>query len=366
MSILKISSKTHLDNNFLEGIVSSVDVERMFCQVKTTKGQNLSNVIWLLPAGGSSRSNHIVTPMIGDRVLITTSTGYPIIIGFLPKILETESIPTKIDTGQLPSDTGNFSPVMRNAEVAPNKPKDTTIGDHIITSKGGGLLGVLRGGSILLKSGRLAQVFISKYDDIVRVVGRNYELFSDLVVDIHVSIRGRIYGFLGVADTLANSRLGLFKFKRYLGDTALGEYLKDEYQNRNSSEFPAPNTIIKKEVLSDNSHNPLMVDTLDLSGESKKIVQGIPGSEEITITDQLKTQHKTTSTSGTAIGTVDITPTSVTIRNEDGTMSDAVFTKDSVTITYNNTTVVVLDATGMNCTFGGHFVKMDSSGIHLG
>lgn len=366
MSMLRIPRGAQLDSNFMEGIVSSVDIERMFCQVKTNKGQNISSVTWLLSSGGGDRGGSHEGPSIGDRVMITAALGYPVIIGFLPKREDGEAFPQPIDSGSALNDTGNLSPIRSGSVTNIGKPGDMVVGDSITSSKGGGVFGVLRSGSIILKASRLAQVFICKLDDLVRIVGRNYELFTDLSSKAHVSIRGRIYGFFGASDTLANSRLGKYKYKEFLGDTALAEHLEDNYQNVDPTSFPVANTIIKKEIILDATNNPLMVETTDLSGESKKIIQTSAGASNSTTVDHLPSKHNVTSVAGSAVGVVDVTPSTIIISSTNGTLSEAVFTSSSATITYNNSATIVANASGINCTFGGHFVTIDSSGVHLG
>jgi hypothetical protein len=365
MSVLRIPKGAQLDSNFMEGIVSSVDIERMFCQVKTNKGQNISSVTWLLSSGGADRGGSHEGPSLGDRVMITAALGYPVIIGFLPKREDGEAFPQPLDSGVNPNDTGNLSPIRSGSVTNIGKPGDMVIGDSITSSKGGGLFGMLRGGSVIIKASRLAQIFVCKLDDLVRIVGRNYEVFTDLSSKVHVSIRGRVYGFFGASDTLTNSRLGKYKYKEFLGDTALAEHLEDNYHNANPATFPVANTIIKKEIILDDSNNQLLIQTVDMSGEDKKIIQNAGGANIATI-DHSPALISTTTASGGAIGAVTVSPSTVVVSATNGTLSSATFTSSSATITYNNSATIVANASGINCAFGGHFVTIDSSGVHLG
>jgi hypothetical protein len=174
-----------------------------------------------------------------------------------------------------------------------------------------------------------------------------------------------VYGFFGASDTLANSRAGKYRYKEFLGDTALAEHLEDGYHNANQATFPVANTIIKKEIILDDSNNQLLIQTVDMSGEDKKIIQNAGGANIATI-DHSPALISTTTASGGAIGAVTVSPSTVVVSATNGTLSSATFTSSSVTVTYNNSATIVADASGINCTFRGHFVTIDSTGVHLG
>lgn len=61
-------------------------------------------------------------------------------------------------------------------------PADLMPGDRVIGARGGSLLSILAGGVASLKAGPLAQIVMSKWGDLVRIVSRNFEVFSDFGV----------------------------------------------------------------------------------------------------------------------------------------------------------------------------------------
>lgn len=337
------SVPTHTDPKFCEGVVTEIDPIRLFCKVKTSKGQNLIEVAWMMPSGGSSRSGTLFMPIIGDRVVVNTSLGYPVIMGYLPKISTGEKFPTNIDTGTPEVDTGDFSPLANELSVFGEKTGDAVVGDHIITSEGGGLLGVLRGGSIIAKASRLAQIFITKFDDLVRIVARNYELFTDAFIDVSANARGRIYRFIGYTDTAANSMSDTYFYHEYYGDTALAEALQTEYLDADENSFPPSNSTIQKVQVLNATADPLYMRTIDLDGTAVQKVQNNQATTVTTFKHDLNT---------------------LVLKYNDQviiTVSSA-----NAVIEFDNGGKVVVSADGVDCTFQTHFMTMDATGVHLG
>lgn len=354
------SVPTRVDSRFCEGVVTEVDPIRLFCKVKTTKAQNLVEVAWMMPSGGSSRGGTLFIPTIGDRVIVNTSLGYPIIMGYLPKISVGEIFSTEVDTGQPEVDTGDFSPLSNGLTVFGEKTGDAVAGDQIITSEGGAVVGALRGGTVLLKSSRLAQIIITKWDELVRIVARNYEVFSDQFTDVAVNVRGRIYRFTGYGQIAEDARNDFYPYMEFFGDTALGEQLKGDYIGADPNTFVSPTAIIKKELVQDAALNALQTRTVDSSGVVEEKVQNIGGTAVTTIKHDSGTI--TLKYNDTAI--VTITPTNISI--DYNSQSTIVIDADSVVIDHSGGGHVVIDDLGVNSTMGAHFVTLDAAGVHLG
>ncbi len=335
------------DSSLDEGTVTEVDSIRKLCRVKTLSGQNLTSVFWPQPSGGASRGGDRVTPALGDRVTIENRLGFPVISGFLPRLQNMDgAYPVNIDGGETLVDTGSFSAAGAAMTFDQNAAKDMTNGDRLITSAGGGILGILRGGSILLRSSRLAEIFICKWDDLVRVVSRNWEHFTDLSSDTIKNLKGRVFRYTGYAQTFADSKIENYKFNQYFGDVALAEASKTDYEN--AGEPAADQRIYKEEILTE----------AGVTGdELYRRELRVDGAQDIVITNA----------EGTLFTRINMTNGNVLITSSDGaatTFTKIYHTKDEVKITYNDVNVIKINATQINLSKGGNpTINMDAAGI---
>lgn len=337
------SVPTTPDPKFCEGVITEVDAIRLFCKVRTTKGQNLTEVAWMIPSGGSSRGGALFVPVMGDRVVVNTSLGYPVVMGYLPKVSTAEIFSTEIDDGVPEVDTGDYSPMSNGLTVFGEKTGDAVSGDQILTTEGGGVLGVLRGGTIIAKASRLAQIIITKWDDLIRIVARNYEVFADSFIDVAVNVRGRVYRFIGYTHNATEGRTDLYRYQEYFGDTALAESLQGDYIGASPGSFPVANTIVHKVKVVNASEQALNTRTIDLNGTVIEKVQNAAGSAVTTFKHDSSTitiQYNTTAT-------VTIDPSSITVE-------------------YTGGGKTVIDANQVASTFAGHFAIVDAAGTHLG
>jgi hypothetical protein len=344
------NNPSKINNSYDEGTVTEVDVQRNFCKVKTIRGQNLDQVQWLQPSGGSSRAGDRATPVMGDRVIVNYGLGYPLIIGFLPKNQTTDnSFPVHIDTGSLPIDTGNFSPEGVNAINDVNKPGDLSVGDRVIASTGGGLLAVLRGGSFILRSSKLAEIFISKWDDVVRIVSRNFEHFTDVSSDIVKNIKGRVYRYTGYASTSSAAKTETYGYNLYYGDVALAQAVKTNWQNPGT--LPSTSSIIFREDVPAGS----MYRTIDgTSGATTQVV----GPAKIYQDSTQVVVSFNTNISATWNGTqIVLNYQGQQIVTIDGSQID---------LKHNSGAEVHLDSTGVKSSFNGHYIQVTSGGVQMG
>lgn len=354
------ASPTTGDHSTLEGEVTSVDAIRKACQVKTAFGQNLTGVIWL---------NHC-SPRFGDRVLMNTSTTNAIIIGVLPKIGTDTDFAVNIDSdgSQVISDTGNYAGLGNGVLNDPDKPGDIIAGDQIISNDAGGLYGLLRGGGFIAKASRLAQIFLSKYDDLVRIVGRNYELFTDMCIDVVANVRGRAYRFIGYSNSLANARNDIYEYQEYYGDTVLGEQLRGNnygYTPITFAALPAANSVIKKHTVRTAANQLLMRSETNTNGEVLTEVQNAAA------TSVARFNH----TSGLIDTKVTVSGAYTQVKHDGATVTasyngvnTATISTSSITLSYNNgAQTVVLDGTKVYLSYGSgaHSVTIDNTGVHL-
>lgn len=262
-----------LDKTLDEAVITEVDIKRFSCKAKTLFGKNLTNVRWVSSYGGSGRGGDRGSPSIGDNVVITYGLGYPLIFGFVSKVQSVdEGEASTIGDGIIP-DTGNFSGVVgSNAGVDVNKPADMVVGDKVFQTFGGAMLALLRGGSVLIRSNRFSEIFLSKYLNLVRIVSGNWEHFTDVFSDVVKNYSGRVYRYVGYTNTYQKSKSESYDYHEYTGDTALAEYLKTNY-NRDTTP-PVATTTIKKEQVLSSGGTETMRRTLSLDGTNEVVITG--------------------------------------------------------------------------------------------
>jgi hypothetical protein len=264
--------------------------------------------------------------------------------GFLPRLQNDENtFPTKIDAGEVLIDTGNFSSAGVSVVPDQNAPKDMLLGDRIIASQGGGLLAVLRGGSLLLRSSRLSEILICKWDDVVRIVSRNYEHFTDLSSVVIKNIKGRVYSYSGFAKNFAESKVENYKYHQYIGDVALAEAARTQYSLLET--FPAEDARVYKEQVSEGSggaSKELLRRVLSLDGTHDLVVLNSDGS--------VFTRIKNTN------GELTLTYNDVNVIKINATQ---------INLSKNGNPTVNLDDTGIQAVFSGSVVKLSSTGIQL-
>lgn len=366
------SNPTSPDSGFDEGLVIQVDPLRKNCKVKTLRGQSLNQVQWTETVGNSSRGGDRVGPMMGDRVVLMYGLGYPLIFGFLPKPQSTDNaFPLNIDTNQVLVDTGDYSASGALIRGDSNKPTDILNGDRIISSEGGGFIGLLRAGAVVIRSSALSQIFMSKLDDVVKIVSRNWEHYTDVSTDIVKNFRGRVYRYIGYSNSFSETKSEAYRYHQYIGDTAAAEAVKANYNSPPGS-IPTTNNILFKEQVTDGSEK--MHRTVNTAGEEELLVTGGSGAFTRTVT----TGAQVTISYGDQ-NTITVNNPVIKLQRSDG----AVITMDSngIRATFSsgeinmqNSDIEVtfsgaktkLDNDGVYHTFGAHFVNVTSSGVQLG
>ena len=358
-----------------EGTVMQIDPIREVCRVVTMKGQKLDSVYWLRPYGGNERQGDFFTPRVGDRVVLNYGLGYAVIMGFLPRPQTgSQSYPVDLDSGQRLVDTGSYATAMGSLTSNASKPRDTLLGDRIITSQGGGVMALLRAGSVILRSSKAAEIFMSRLQDLVRVVSRNFEHFTDLGTDVYRNIQGRVYRYYALSKTYSNTSIGVFNYAQYHGDVAVAERVKDDYVNAPSS-LPAESPTIFKEHVTTDGGADRMTRTLSVEGD-----------EEVFVSNNESYTHSLT-TAGQVLLTfkdenrVLINDTGIDIVHRDGhrieVHSDGVTVTHSsghvakvveaqISLTHSGGAETRLDDSGVYNTFSGHFCNVTSGGVQLG
>lgn len=232
------------------------------------------------------------------------------------------------------------------------------------------MLALLRGGSAILRSGKMAQIFMSKYDDLVRVVSRNWEHFTDACSDVVRNLGGKVYRYTGYANTLAASRDEDYNLHFYYGDTATAEAVKTDYHNAGDA-AETTDIIYKEQVTKGEDRSELMRRTLNDKGEEERYIKG----ENFTrsnataklVRDSYNDEHY-----------VEITPEHIESFHKDSakqtldTKGQRLYFKDG-TVDMNESTIsvkkggseVVMDTSTITLNTGGTKVVMDGSSIMM-
>ena len=323
-----------------EGTVIQVDPIRYFCKVRTLSGQVMHSVQWLLPHGGTSRAGDRFAPGIGDRVMLNFGLGYPVIVGFFPRLQsEDGATPMSISDGVEIVDTGSYSPEGGSIWADQNKAKDGLQGDRIISSVGGSMLALLRAGAVLIRSNRGSELFLSNFKSLVRVVSRNWEHFSDVSSDVIKNFKGRVYRYVGYAPTFLQAKAEDYRLHFYYGDAKAAETVKTAYNTYSGT--PPTDTVVYKEQITDlvsSVPRELMRRTVDLTG-----------NQEVWITN------------GTHFTRVTSTPESLTMKwNDQNTFT---ITEASIHAVHKDGADVIMDSNGIRATFGSGNINMSSSSI---
>lgn len=267
-----ISAAFNADISLVEGNVVFVDTIRFMCNVQTVTKQTLVDVRWLLPSGGSGEGGTHCAPMVGERVIVSTALSYPIILGSLPSISDQRSYLTATGTAS-EVDIGSASTLRNRYVTNPGRPMDFLQGDSSTTSPGGGILSMLSSGAIVVKASSLAQIVLTKFGSLIRVMARNYQRFSDSSMEASLSVKGRLYHWFGQDKNFANNKAGLHKYNEVIGDVAVGEVFRaDGLSVLDSEVLPPIDTRVKKAWLKNEAGEVVMTSTLQEDGTIETIV----------------------------------------------------------------------------------------------
>lgn len=280
--------------------VTAVDIRRAVCKCLSDTGEVLSEVRWVVPMGGTDGAGMSVHPVENSRVLVDTSSGAPFIVGAIPndsyrskkpedKKLHRPNISRQMigDERVEEADITDYSmlPMQdKDREIlrGPGTPRDQRIGDNLMTSDGGGILGLLASGTAIIKSSPLAQMISSRFGDLVRIVSRNFEHFTDVDASYKSSIRGKLFTIREIFRNPTRSREERPSFVRYEGDVAWGETVGKGYADYTQDSFPTDVTIptdvdqVVKEYTYNDSDEETSIYTQDISGNLARTIQ-VPG-----------------------------------------------------------------------------------------
>lgn len=268
--------------------VTAVDMRRKVCKCISDVGELLLDVRWLTPSGGYDGTNVSSNPIEGSRVLVDTSTGFPFILG----AIHTDSADTlrRPNIGMQNVDEkiiANYATIPTgNLVRGPGTPKDQRVGDLINTTDGGAVQGILHGGTVISKASPLAQIILSRYGDMARIVSRNYEHFTDVDSIIKASIRGYIYAKKETYRDPVKSRNEIPNRVSYEGNVQAAELVDaagTSYASIPADEFPTiseDDGVISKTYTFNDDESEVFtkVTSEDIEGTEQTIIQKTDGS----------------------------------------------------------------------------------------
>jgi hypothetical protein len=348
------SNPIRTDLTVEEGTVIQVDGNRSICKVKTLRGQVLHEVLWLLPSGGSTRGSDRISPAMGDRVMLNYGLGYPVIVGFLPRIQTEENTdPISLSSDSVVVDTGVYGPAFATSGDQ-NKSKDSLPGDRVISTVGGSLLALLRGGALILRASKGAEIFMSNFTGFVRILSRNWAHFSDVGSDVIRNFKGKVYRYTGYSKSFTNNKNEDYKLHFYYGDVKAAETVKTNYDTYSGT--PTTDSILYKEQVSGTSPAEYMRRTINDTGEQEIVINN--GTHITRITSTAESVVITWNDQNV----VTLNETNFHVVHKDG--ADLVMNSTGITGTMGGGQVIVTNSQS-KLSNNGHQILITSSGVAI-
>lgn len=207
---------------FFEAYVVGVDLKRSACKVLTDSGQTVQGVRWLKGAGGSNSYGDNASPSEQDRVMIMKLPGNQHwILGYVPVTTNDNAKavgPALGKQGVIPPELANFSTAQSDSVSGDQSmPADQRPGDRSLTSHGGGMISLMRAGTVLLKSSPTSLFMLSPFDDVGRLVTRNWEHYTDVDSVKKISSGGAVSSVHEYYPTSARARSELPSMREIRG-----------------------------------------------------------------------------------------------------------------------------------------------------
>lgn len=258
---------------YIEGRIQNVDPNRFIASVLTVNGKLFHDVTWLLPTGGSGIAGTHIAPNVGEKVLVSTVLGYPLIIGSIPEVAVPLVDAANLTGSASTSDVGTDSYMGAQVKANPGAPTDFIPGDFVHTTKGGSMIGILTSGLAILKTSTLSQIVLSRFEGLARIVARNYQRFSDASSNTATNMKGRLFEFFGADWSATRNRNSEERYREVYGDVAAGEVLGSGFDP--TTVLPATDNRVKQVSLADVNNNIIRLEQLNQDGSIVETVRGI-------------------------------------------------------------------------------------------
>lgn len=363
-----LSSPFQYDSSLMEATVTNVDPIRFVCSVKTFKGQTFDEVSWLLPTGGAGKNGMHVCPNVGDRVVITTSLSYPLIIGSMPQMGVPSSTRVSSTGATVGVDAGAYGSLRAGYSFNPNKPEDFSIGDQVFTGDQGNLFGLLSSGGFVARASHLAQIFLSRFDDLMRLIGRNFQRFSDSCSEASFNVKNRVYNFFGTDNKISRSRPSIYRYTEVTGDITAGEFFKAEPDPQLTAPFKNDETRKRRLILEDGTE--VMTEVLKDIGTKVTIVTcPIDKTVQVSDKDTGNLVNRNISSGKTTVEHESaMERTTVTDLKETPSTSVITILPGSIELKHDSTeSRIYMDSSQIHMSYGSdsHHVIIDGAGVHM-
>lgn len=220
--------------------VTAVDLTRAVCKCISDLGENMTDVRWLVPTGGTDGMSSSHHPVENSRVLVDISSGFPFILGAI--LNEGTTAVRRPNVGRQSIDEpqiADYTTISVGDLIrGPGTPRDQRPGDILNTTDGGAIQGVLGSGTVINKASPLSQITCSRYGDLVRIVARNHEILTDVDETYKASVRGRVFSLQNTFRTPEESRTEVPSFTRMEGDVLAAETVGKIYATYKQDNFP--------------------------------------------------------------------------------------------------------------------------------
>ena len=171
--------------SFQTGTVVAVDTANYNCHVLTADGVSLSDVRLMNITGGPQQVEvSWLHNYLGAPVLIVEIQGVWYIIGTLPYAGDRSQ---GMESGSFIPENITFKDATKTVSVPNNKqysfkkysPTKFLPGDKVLSADGGASIGVYIGQLVVIKAAALAQIILGGIRNFVRIIAREFSLFTD-------------------------------------------------------------------------------------------------------------------------------------------------------------------------------------------
>lgn len=349
---------------FVEARVLTVDIKRSVCKCRTTDGHLLTNVRWGFSLGNSDENGETRHPLPDEIVCIALVSGEPVIFMSMG-VMHTQDSVLKATINRQRNTSrfyGNYNPSMISDPLRrdTSTPEDTIPGDRIISNDSGAIYGLLRGGTFIAKATALAQLIISRMDDLVRIVSRNYEMFSDAMAHYSVNLRGQVYNYFEYFRTPQASRMESPDYYEVYGNVEVGDEARSDYLNADVSGVETTTLVKMQRIPSKTGLGDVdgtrWVSTYSLEGKRLETSSdaAVVNYTRITTDNQ---EWKLEVVTGGVSTFIDIAPHLVHIKTDagpevilDGTTNTATLNATTVNVNATDTTVTSTNTTVQSTT----------------
>ena len=153
------------------------------CTVRTETGRHFANLPWpSLSSDPQGLAGDILVPRRGQIVIFVDDVREPYLSFSLPTSFNSSSdIPqhSVIPGGEIVGGDDTVYAGQGRKNFRGGKPADVLPGDRVIIGTQGNLLAVLESGTSILKGSELSKVICNSVGDLLQLIGRNTDIYTD-------------------------------------------------------------------------------------------------------------------------------------------------------------------------------------------